>query len=498
MQLTRRAAIKKGSFAAASAYASSLLISRSLAESSARSATSAPNTFAIRELYAPAHFGNAYEAMWPGEMKAYLTEMKWWGFNRFSDWITTTDVRNPYVSDATWDLAREQLERKKKAFRAAQDLGLGLNLIVTPNHVYLDQLRPEIGATKTSKIFGQLLCPSQPEGRKIILANVESWFRDLAESGLQFSAWTGFAYDYGGCDCSKCRPWIVTFAQLSREIHAVAQKYHPKIEPWFCSWWWTPEEHEALNKWAEKEAPQWLKAITLHLEYEKTRFKDVAVPAGCRKIAFVHNGYADTLKQNDIYAKWGATIAPKRIPTTLHDIGTQEADGYQAYSEGIFDDVNKALLAGISSGQFADPNSVLKAYATRYFGATEDKARWWADWLAAWGFRKQVNLPAALKEFETLCAGIPQTWRLEHWGCKLRLEQLDRLIGTPKPNEWTDEKLKTVDQFWSEQEHLYRDVYRLGPVRHVFAQKFVPPVWYDSWQKATKAAPKKGSLPSEA
>ena len=495
MQLSRRAAIKKGTIAAASAYAASNLLSRAFG---APTPSAEPKTFPIREIYCPAHFGNSYEAMWPREMKAYLAELKWWGFNRYSDWITTTDVRNPYVSDATWDLATEQLDRKKKSFLAAQELGLGLNLILTANHVYVDQLRPEIAATKSSKIFGQLVCPSNPAGRKVILENAEAWFRSLAEPGLQFSAWTAFAYDYGGCDCAKCKPWILTFARLTREIHEIALKYHPKIEPWYCSWWWTPEEHAMINDWAAKEAPDWLKAITLHLEYDQTRFKEVPVPEGCRKIAFVHSGYADTKKHTDIYAKCGPVVAPRRIPQTLQDIAVQGADGFQAYSEGIFDDTNKALLAGISSGKFKSSQAVLNAYAARYFAASGPSAERWSDWLSKWGDRTTIQLPAAAQQFEDLSKGVSSTWRLEHWRSKLELERLDRAIGTPKVNAWTPEKLKLVEDFWTEREHLYRDIYKLGPLRHVFAQKFVPPAWYDSWQKATKAAPKKDLIRPEA
>ncbi|MEI7730548.1 MAG: hypothetical protein WCO56_13315 [Verrucomicrobiota bacterium] len=87
----------------------------------AYSATTALSAaFPVRECYCPAHFGNAYEAMGPREMAAYLAELKWMGFNRYGDWITTTDICNPYTSDAAWDLAKEQLDRKKKAFLAAQ------------------------------------------------------------------------------------------------------------------------------------------------------------------------------------------------------------------------------------------------------------------------------------------------------------------------------------------------------------------------------------------
>ena len=259
----------------------------------------------IRECYCPAHFGNAYEAMGPREMAAYLAELKWMGFNRYGDWITTTDICNPYTSDAFWDLAKEQLDRKKKAFRAAQDLGLDLDLIVTPNHVYLDQLRPQYAAAKNKKIFGQLVCPSQPEAHALILHNFERWFNDLADAGLHIRTFTAFAYDYGGCDCEKCRPWILTFARLMKEVHAIAERRHPGIEPWFCSWWWTPEEHAQFNAWAALEAPGWLKGMTLHIEYGQTYPKDVAVPAGCRKLAFVHIGYGDQ-RGGDIYGRRGA------------------------------------------------------------------------------------------------------------------------------------------------------------------------------------------------
>jgi hypothetical protein len=255
-----------------------------------------------------------------------------------------------------------------------------------------------------------------------------------------------------------------------------------------CSWWWTPQEHALINKWAADEAPGWIKGMTLHIEYDKTRFKDVEVPAGCRKLAFVHNGYADVRGNNDIYGKCGPLIAPSRLPETLKALAERGAEGFQLYSEGLFDDCNKAIVAGMSSGRFANALEVLIAYAQRYFAADAHRSQKWADWMMKWGDRTKVALPEAEKEFDALAAGVTSSWRLEHWRSKLKLESLDRAIGSPKPNEWSGEKLKLVDEFWDEQEHLNRDVYRLGPVRHVFARKFSPQKWYDSWQTATKGS----------
>ena len=449
--------------------------------------------FPIRECYCPAHFGNAYEAMGPREMAAYLAEMKWMGFNRYGDWIATTDVCNPYTSDATWDLAKEQLDRKKKAFRAAQNLGLGLNLIVTPNHVYLDQVRPEYAAKKGQRIFGQLVCPSDPGARALILGNFERWFDDFAGAGLRLGAFTAFAYDYGGCGCEKCRPWILTFARLMREIHGIARRRHPDIEPWFCSWWWTPEEHAQFNEWAAREAPGWLRAMTLHIEYGQARPKDVAVPEGCRRLAFVHIGYGDR-RDCAVYGRQGAVVAPNRLPETLRELRRLGLDGFQAYSEGVFDDANKMLLAGLGSGRFADAETALRAYALRYLCDGETRAAEWARWLVPWGSGRTVPLPAAAEELERLAREARPSWRVEHWRVKVRLETLDRAIAVPKPDGWTKEKLALADEWWAVQERLYRDVYRLGPVRHVLNPRFMPAAWHDSWRKATEAAAGGGAL----
>jgi hypothetical protein len=438
-----------------------------------------------REIYCPAHFGNSYEAMWPREMAAYLAELKWWGFNRYADWMTATDVTNPYASDALWTLGQEQLERKKKAFAAAAALGMGLNLAITPNHVYLDQLRPELAATKSERISGQLICPSEPAVRRIILDNAKAIFGDLARSGIRLSAFTASPYDYGGCACERCRPWVVTFARLCREIHAIAARHHPAIEPWFCTWWWTAEEYAQVRDWAEAEAPGWLKAMALHLDYDQTRLAEVAVPAGCRKLVFFHNGYGDTRQHNDIYTKYGPVIAPWRLPQTLADVAAQGAQGYQAYSEGVYDDCNKALLAGLSSGRFATAAEVLGAYAERYLGAAPERGAAWGAWLSQWGDRTRVEVERAAGEFEALSREATASWRLEQWRSKVRLEALDRAIGTPAgASDWTEAKLALAEAFWAEQERLNRGVYRLGPVRHIFAPKFAAPTWFASWQKA--------------
>ena len=102
--------------------------------------------FAVVELYAPGHFGNSYEVMGENEMRRLLEEAVFWGFNRYGDWFDTIDCADPFVEKHFVNQGHALWDAKKANFRSAQALGLPCDLIVTPNHVYLDQCVPGLRA----------------------------------------------------------------------------------------------------------------------------------------------------------------------------------------------------------------------------------------------------------------------------------------------------------------------------------------------------------------
>ena len=98
-----------------------------------------------RNLYMPAHFGNSYECMADYEMRDLLSEAKHWGYTAYSDWFDAADLKDPYQNPKDEYLLPQALwERKMASFRIAQELGLQLELGTTPNHVFANQLRPDI------------------------------------------------------------------------------------------------------------------------------------------------------------------------------------------------------------------------------------------------------------------------------------------------------------------------------------------------------------------
>ena len=99
--------------------------------------------FNVKEIYCAGHFGNWYECAWPNEYKEFLKEMKFWGFNWYSDWFVTTDSGSPENYYCASTLSQTLFERKRINFKNAYKLNFNLDLLICPNHVFLDQLKEE-------------------------------------------------------------------------------------------------------------------------------------------------------------------------------------------------------------------------------------------------------------------------------------------------------------------------------------------------------------------
>ncbi len=438
-------------------------------------------TFATRTLYAPGHFGNSYESMGDNEFRARLTEWRDWGFNEYADWFDPANCGDPYVKPY-YDLGWVLRDAKKRHFAIAQSLGLPCVLVLTPNTVFQEQCLPDVQAVKSERIFGQLVCPSVPRGRDVILRNHENWFKDLAASGVKLRALAACPYDFGGCACEKCSPWILTFARLCREIHAVAERHHPGVEMRMIGWWWSAEEHRLFADWADAEAPGWVKSITLHIPYSESDVAGVPLPRGCERQAFFHIGYAEGTEPRDLYGHLGPVIAAARIERTLQALKQRGCTGWMAYSEGVFDDVNKALLAQLSAGLQPTPDAVLQAYARDYLGADAARAPAWAAWLRAWGFPYDADVARLEREFNALLpASDPANWRFRQWESKLRMmRQHFAVLAAP---EGSPARRTAAEAFWAEHEKLTREVYGLGLQRHIFSRDFSPVKWQHALEK---------------
>jgi len=447
------------------------------------------------ELYAQAHFGNWYEVAGEREMREMLAEARHWGYTRYGDWFDTLDCVDPFSGDRQYSLGNALWDHKKAHYLSAQALGFQTDLIITPNHVFRDQLKPAWLAKSDGRVFGQLICPSHPEARQIILDNYRHLFADLAKSGVRLNSVTAAPYDYGGCTCDRCRPWIVTFAELSCEIHRLAETYHPGIELHFIGWWWSPEEHRLFADWMDQNAPGRARSIALHIPYDQVKVADVPLPRGCKRNAFVHIGYATQASPRDVYGHTGPMIAVGRIADTVRNLKAQGVAGVVAYSEGIFDDVNKVLLGRLWADDSLTDEEILAAYARRYFAADESQARAWVDWLMPWGTPFVHDAVTAREKVHGL-SGDQTAWRRRQWVLKADMFVAHQTLAGG--SGWTAERLARVEDFRSAYERLNRQVYGLGPLRHSLGPDFIDLPWYKDWLRYRKASTKPADTPPAA
>ena len=441
-----------------------------------------PEILPVRELYCPSHFGNFYEVAMRNEMRQVLAEAKFWGYTRYSDWFDTIDLSDVYASDHRhFDTPEAVWARKFMGFEVAAELGLELGLVVTPNHVFCNQVTPANEATKSDRFFGHLVCPSKPGVAEMVLANYRNLFEDFARRGLRLTSISAGAYDYGGCACEACQPWIVAFGKLAKAIVQVGEEVFGTVQADLWGWWWTDEDHEAFGEWADREAPGRFHAFANHILYGEASYQVRRLPEGVSERAFVHIGYGEA-PGVDTYGHYGAVVAPRRLEATYRHLVERGADGFLAYSEDVFDEINKAIMGGLASGQFASADAALCGYANRYLGGD---AEGWADWLAQLGRIEALPAGPARSRFNTLKADSRPSERLTALELKLQMREADEAVRGE--GEWTPDRIRAADAFFAAKEKLWRGIWRRGLCRHIFRFDWKVPEWYSGYAQATKA-----------
>jgi len=76
-------------------------------------------------------------------------------------------------------------------------------------------------------------------------------------------------------------------------------------------------------------------------------------------------------------------------------------------------------------------------------------------------------------------SGDPLSWYRRQWQLKADMFAANQAIGTG--DSWTSERRAHADEFWAAEEKLQREVYGIGPLRHILNRRFIEMPWYKSW-----------------
>lgn len=296
----------------------------------------------MRGIYLATHFNNYYEAASPEELEQYIEDLALWGFNLVA-------LAYPHWQYASYEdpPARKMAVHLREMMRAAKRVGMRVSLgdalnggfTATPKELRGSPVPDPLGRHGN---FGVNLCPSKPAAKELLLQNWARLVNEFADPGLDFV--TYWPYDEGGCGCSECWPWGARgYLELARAVSAALHDKHPRVKVILSTWTFdTPPagEWQALASQLRGDRG-WVDCIQADAHEDFPRFPlDEGVPGGLPLVSFPEI----SMWGQSPWGGYGANPLPARLQR-LWDQTQGKLDGGTPYSEGIYEDMNKAICA---------------------------------------------------------------------------------------------------------------------------------------------------------
>ncbi|MBN2296715.1 MAG: hypothetical protein JXM70_30095 [Pirellulales bacterium] len=327
-----------------------------------------------RAAYLATHFRNFYEAAPIEEVVHYVESLGLWGYNTLVIHYPTWAFNG--ISDPA---AREWLDRFKHVMRRAKSIGLAVGIIQggaegyknSPKEFYKTKVPGEWRGN-----FGIGLCPSKPAALTY-LHNMYSELLDDIKKDVELDCFISWPYDEGGCACKDCWPWGARgFINNSKWFAVEVRRRFPECKMIISTWGFENEnDTNPDGEWIglERELAKdesWADYILAdgHNNYFPKYILTEGVPGNLPLVNFPEISMFDQTP----WGGYGANPAPSHFEELWSRI-KHIAVGGMPYSEGIYEDLNKAIIAGFYWEPDRKAEETVKEYAAFEFspGATD-------------------------------------------------------------------------------------------------------------------------------
>jgi len=370
----------------------------------------------LRGMYFATHFHNWYQLASDAEVSRYMEDLALWGINAIMvafPMINLQDWNDPQTAAA--------LAMMKRYARAAHRLGLQFTtgagntmFIGTPDSI---RATPLPDPTRRRGNSGHPVCPSLPEGHAYIMDTMRRFYEELADVGLDIVCF--WPYDEGGCACEKCAPWGCNgYLRLSRDLTMLGRDYFPKLKTVLSTWMFdTPPEGEwqGLTD-ALAQDSGWVDFILADSHEDFPRYPlDHGVPGGLPLLNFPEI----SMWGNWPWGGFGTNPLPARFQRLWDQVKGAVTGGFP-YSEGIYEDMNKAVVAQFYWDRDRSAADTLREYITYEFGpGVEDQVLEVISLLeiaAGNSYRKEPVDPESARRACSTAEAVEA--RLPEWGKK--------------------------------------------------------------------------------
>jgi hypothetical protein len=322
----------------------------------------------LRGVYFASHFGNWYVAAPQEEIEHYLEDMVLWGFNT---WAFTLPVDT--YADFNAPNAQKQIKLLRGLMAAAKRVGLKVAIGNAINNGLASVPKTIAGTQPPGKpLTGIVVCPSIPEGHEYLLRVWSQTMDAFADIGGGIDYIWASAYDYGGCGCEKCKPWASNaFLKISKDVLEQAKKKNPDCKMVLSTWMFDPGEWQGLADAMAKDK-SWVAYImggTIGVE-QAAKLGMKGAGEGYPQFPMKHGSPGNLPLVNfpeismwGMYP-WGA-YGSNPQPDHIQKFWAKESplvSGGLLYSEGIFEDINKAIYSQLFWKKDTDVKDVLREY----------------------------------------------------------------------------------------------------------------------------------------
>jgi hypothetical protein len=337
----------------------------------------------FRGIYFATHFHNFYHSAPLEKIHRLQEDLALWGQNILTVWYDMHHYKS--IGDPA---AVEFAARLKAIMKHANKLGIKTMLVSVANEAFStspEELRAEWRvqngyAKEPHSHYNIEICPSKPGGIEKILEYRLQTFRLFEDVMPDYI--TIWPYDQGGCTCKDCAPWAAKgYLKCVKAIAELLKKEWPKTKIIMSGWYFErfyPGEwdrfFEATETEQETEKDGYSFAEYFTAYFPESMFSENfkipeqilngKTPAGIPLIDFPEI----SMQGANPWGGFGANSQPKWLQEIENKSGHMYKGGY-AYSEGIYEDINKIIILSLYSGIHSSTAEAIREYARFEFSA---------------------------------------------------------------------------------------------------------------------------------
>ena len=322
----------------------------------------------LRGMYYATHFHNFYQNAPMHELFEVTVDLAFRGCNAILQWFDMhhyTSMQDPAAS--------YMVTRIKQLYAFAEKIGMNTALLMLANEAFssspaalrAENIRQNAYHTRPEDHFGVEICPNKKGGMEEILKERREMLEVFRGTKVNYLVY--WPYDQGGCTCKDCAPWgSGGFLKILPEFRKLTSEMMPESRIIISTWY--------FDRFIDGEWEQFSRHMEAgdlgEVDYIMSFFRHGNVPACLseelmkryRFISFPEISMESCMP----WGGFGASTLLESLQKTNESCAGMYSGGFP-YSEGIYEDINKAVMLGWYSGTYRTADAALRAYLSFEF-----------------------------------------------------------------------------------------------------------------------------------